>query len=131
MISISSITFSLRPQYFSLQHSSIQFSSIIQYSRSFLRRTQTESWTGQGPCLLECEDAHLVSDVELAGAVEVEDGVEGSGVAVEEVLVVSEGVVVAQPHDLLVGPGAGEHAQSGGGHRVQDAPHDLVPHLQQ
>ena len=31
--------------------------------------------------LLESEDAHLVGDVELAGAVEVEDGVEGPGMS--------------------------------------------------
>ncbi len=37
----------------------------------------------------EGQDAHLVSDVEPLGAVEVEHGLEGARVAVEEVLVVN------------------------------------------
>ncbi len=51
----------------------------------------------------EGEDAHLVDDVELAGAVEVEDGVEGARMAVEEVLVVNEAVGVAEVQDVVVG----------------------------
>lgn len=44
----------------------------------------------------EGEHAHLVHQVQLAGAVEVEDGAEALGVAVEEVFVVDERVVVAE-----------------------------------
>jgi len=53
--------------------------------------------------LREGHDAHLVDDVEPAGPVEVEHGVEGPRVPVEEVLVVDERVGVAQVQDLLVG----------------------------
>ena len=46
--------------------------------------------------LPECHDAHLVDDVKLSGPVEVEDGLEGPRVSVEEVLVVHQRVRVAK-----------------------------------
>ena len=42
---------------------------------------------------LESQHTHVLVDVELPRPVEVEDGVEGARVAVEEVLVVEDGVV--------------------------------------
>ena len=48
--------------------------------------------------LAERQRAHLLHHVQLARAVEVEDGGERSGVAVEEVLVVVEAVVVSDLH---------------------------------
>jgi hypothetical protein len=53
----------------------------------------------------EGQHAHLINDVELPRAVEVEDGVEGARVAVEEVLVVHEAVGVAKAEDVVVGGG--------------------------
>ena len=55
----------------------------------------------------------LVDDVESAGAVVVEHGLEGARVAVEEVLVVDQGVVGAEAQDGLVGPRTAEAAQAG------------------
>ena len=47
---------------------------------------------------------------------------------VEEELVVHEGVVRAERHDLLVGAGTGEEAESGGRELLQHPPEDLMPH---
>ena len=43
--------------------------------------------------LTESQNAHLVRQVEFSGPVEVEDGVEGARVAVEEELVFHKGVI--------------------------------------
>ena len=64
--------------------------------------------------------------MELAGAVEVEDGVEGARVAVEEVLVVEDGVVGAEVHDLVVRVGAAEEPQPRVRDLLQHPPHHLV-----
>ena len=58
------------------------------------------------------KDAHLVGQVQLSRSIEVEDGVEGPGVAVEEELVLDDGVVAAEGDDLLVGSSSGEKSQS-------------------
>lgn len=50
----------------------------------------------------EGDNAHLFDQVQLAGAVKVQDRAEGARVAVEEVLVVHQRVVVAQLHDGFV-----------------------------
>ena len=62
---------------------------------------------------LEGQDTHVLVDVQLARPVEVQDGVEGSGVAVKEVFVLDEAVVRRQTHDLLVGGHPGQMAQPG------------------
>ena len=58
------------------------------------------------------KDAHFVGQVKLPGSIEVEDGVEGPGVAVEEELVLDDGVIAAEGDDLLVGSSSGEKSQS-------------------
>ena len=67
----------------------------------------------------------LVDDVESAGAVVVEYGLEGARVAVEEVLVVDERVRVAELHDLLVRLGGGEEAEARARVEEQRRPQDL------
>ena len=58
------------------------------------------------------KDTHLVGQVQLSRSIEVEDGVEGPGVAVEEELVLDDGVIAAEGDDLLVGSSSGEKSQS-------------------
>ena len=60
-----------------------------------------------------------------ACSVEVEHGVEGARVAVEEVLVVDERVRVAELHDLLVRLGGGEEAEARARVEEQRRPQDL------
>ncbi len=74
----------------------------------------------------EGQHAHLVHHVQLVGAVKVEDGLEGARVAVEEVLVVHQGVGVAQLHYLVVVAGQGQPAQPGPRIGPQGAPEGLV-----
>lgn len=74
------------------------------------------------------QHAHLVHDVQLAGAVEVQDRAEAFRVAVEEVLVVRQRVVVAQLHDGLVGGALPQPPEPRVGQPLQGPPEDLVPH---
>ena len=76
--------------------------------------------------LTEGERAHLLHHVQLARAVEVKDGGEGSRVSVEEVLVVIQAVVVAYLHDGLVGVAVPQLAQPCPGQPVQRPPQDFV-----
>lgn len=76
--------------------------------------------------LTEGERAHLLHHVQLARAVEVKDGGEGSRVSVKEVLVVSQAVVVAYLHDGVVGVAVPQLAQSCPRQPVQRPPQDLV-----
>ena len=83
--------------------------------------------------LAEGQRAHLLHHVQLARAVEVEDGGEGAGVAVEEVLAVVEAVVVADLQQGLVGVAVPQLAQPGAGQPVQGPPQHLVeetPHVE-
>ena len=61
--------------------------------------------------LSEGKDAHFIGQVQLSGSIEIEDGVEGSGVSVEEELVLDDGIIAAEGDDLLVGSSSGEKAQ--------------------
>ena len=74
----------------------------------------------------EGHNAHLVDHVELVGAVKVEYGLEGARVAVEEVLVLGEGVGVAQVQDFLVRGRVGQPAQPGSWPSCQSFPKNLV-----
>lgn len=74
------------------------------------------------------EHAHLVDDVQLAGAIEVQDGAEALRMSVEEVLVVRQRVVVAQLHDGLVGGALPQPPEPRVGQPLQRPPQDLVPH---
>ena len=76
--------------------------------------------------LAEGQGAHLLHHVQLPGAVEVEDGGEGAGVPVEEVLVAVQAVVVAYLHDGVMGVAVPQLAQSGAGQPVQGPPQDFV-----
>ncbi|TNN42629.1 hypothetical protein EYF80_047184 [Liparis tanakae] len=76
--------------------------------------------------LAEGQGAHLLHHVQLPRAVEVEDGGEGHRVAVEEVLVLREAVVVADLQQRLVGVAVPQAAQAGPGQPVQCSPQDLV-----
>ena len=60
----------------------------------------------------ECKDAHLVGEMEFSRSIEVEDGVEGSRVAIKEELVLDDRIIAAEGDDLLVGSSSGEKAQS-------------------
>lgn len=51
----------------------------------------------------ERQHAHLVYQVELAGAIEIEDRAERLWMPIKEVLVVDQGVIVAELGDRLVG----------------------------
>lgn len=51
----------------------------------------------------ERQHAHLVYQVELAGAIKVEDRAKRLGMSIKKILVVDEGVVVAELSDRLVG----------------------------
>ena len=75
--------------------------------------------------LPEGKDTHLVGKVKFSSSVKVEDCVEGSGMSVEEELVLHDGVVAADRDDLLVCSGPGELAQSGEGDKRKKSPQDL------
>ena len=55
-------------------------------------------------------DSHLVSQVQLACPVEVQDCVKGSRMAVKEVLVLKDGIVGAESTDLLLAGGVQQHS---------------------
>ena len=57
---------------------------------------------------LESQHTHVLVDVELPGPVEVEDGVEGAGMAVKEVLVLNQVVVCHQTPHLLMALNSGK-----------------------
>ena len=100
-----------------------------------------------GKDLPESKCTHLVRNVEFARPVEIEDGVEGTRMSrenviilrlisdkcqaaapVEEELVVDEAVVRAERHDLLVRGGAGQQPQPRPRQLLQHPPQHLVPH---
>ena len=68
--------------------------------------------------LAEGQDTHLLHQMQLARAVEVEDGGKGARVAVEEVLVVGQGVVVAEVQQRVVGAALPQLAQARVGHAL-------------
>ena len=76
----------------------------------------------------ERQHAHLLHEVQLPSPVEVEDGGEGAGVTVEEVLVLDEAVVVAQLHDGVVALAVAEAAKPCVGQPLQRPPQHLVLH---
>lgn len=51
----------------------------------------------------ERQHAHFIHQMKLAGAIEVENRAEGLGMPVEEILVIDQGVIVAELGDRLVG----------------------------
>ena len=61
---------------------------------------------------LESQHTHVLVDVQLPRPVEVEDGVEGAGMAVKEVLVLNQVVVRHQTHHLLMALNSGKVAKS-------------------
>ena len=63
--------------------------------------------------------------MEFSRSIEVEDCVEGSGMSVEEELVLHYGVVAADRDDLLVCSGPGELAQAGEGDKREKSPQHL------
>ena len=71
------------------------------------------------------KDAHFIGQVQLSRPIEIEDGVEGSGVSVEEELVLNDGIIAAERDDLLVGSSSGEKAQPGEGHKREKPPQHL------
>lgn len=76
--------------------------------------------------LAEAERAHLLHHVQPPSTVEVEDGGEGAWVAVKEVLVVVEAVVVAYLEQRIVCVAVAELAQPRAGQAVQGTPKHLV-----
>ena len=62
--------------------------------------------------VLIVKNTNLVDDMESIRPIEIEDGVEGSGVSVEEELVLNDGIIAAERDDLLVGSSSGEKSQS-------------------
>lgn len=56
-----------------------------------------------GKIVAKRQHAHLVYQVELAGSIEIKDRAERLGMSIKEVLVVDEGIIVAELGDRLVG----------------------------
>ena len=71
------------------------------------------------------KNTHFIGQVQLSRPIEIEDGVEGSGVSVEEELVLNDGIIAAERDDLPMGSSSGEKAQSGEGNKREKPPQNL------
>ena len=75
---------------------------------------------------MEGEHAHLLDQVQLAGAIEVEDGRERARMSVKEELHAGEIIVVAQLHERVVGCATSQLTEACVWHACECPPHDLV-----
>ena len=81
-----------------------------------------------GEIFVEREDANVLDQVELAGAVVVEHGAERARIAVEEELVLVGVVVVAQLVGLVHGARIAQPMQATCRQTLQRLPHHLAAH---
>ena len=101
--------------YLSLQQDSIRESGRPQNSRSFYKETPIKTEFLTKVIHLKCEDTHFLIDMEFPRPVEVEDGVEWSGMTIKEVFIVREAVVSDQRQDVSVSLHRAQAAQAGVG----------------